>query len=279
MASIWNWSVTASDNATSDSLVNWSEGMLPSAVNNSARQVMARVAEFLKDISGITSAGGSATAMTLTSASPFTALTDGIVVSMTAVSSNTSGAATLAVNGLSAKAIKIVQYPSGEADPSAGAIVAGGRYLLSYDSGANSGVGAWMLLNPTSADPETSVSTLRAELGGVDVSAGTASAMTLTTASMVGALADGAFVGFLSGTTSTGAATIDVDSLGAKAIRVFLNGAEAPLYANAIIAGSIYELAYSEAANSAAGAWILKNPSPGDVATPARAYAFFLSSV
>ena len=50
----WKWSHTASSNATADSTINWAEGMAPSAVNNSARAMMARIAEWRDDISGTT---------------------------------------------------------------------------------------------------------------------------------------------------------------------------------------------------------------------------------
>jgi len=42
----WKWSRTASSNATADNTVNWAEGMAPSAVNDSARAMMARLAEW-----------------------------------------------------------------------------------------------------------------------------------------------------------------------------------------------------------------------------------------
>ena len=48
--SIFAWSTTASDNDDADSTINWSEGQNPSTVNNSARALMARVSEFLSDI-------------------------------------------------------------------------------------------------------------------------------------------------------------------------------------------------------------------------------------
>jgi len=42
----WKWSRTASSNAAADNTINWAEGMAPSAVNYSARAMMARLAEW-----------------------------------------------------------------------------------------------------------------------------------------------------------------------------------------------------------------------------------------
>ena len=50
--SIWDWSLTASDNDTADADIDWREGMFPDVVNDSARMMMQRVAALLKDIGG-----------------------------------------------------------------------------------------------------------------------------------------------------------------------------------------------------------------------------------
>ncbi|PWL17039.1 hypothetical protein DKP76_13445 [Falsochrobactrum shanghaiense] len=60
MASIYDWSTTPGNNATADADINWSEGMFPSVVNDSARMMMTRLAEWVKD-QGILTAMGSAT--------------------------------------------------------------------------------------------------------------------------------------------------------------------------------------------------------------------------
>jgi len=65
-AAIWNWSTTASSNATADPSINWAEGMSPSSVNDSARAMMAAVAAWRNDISGVNTTAGSSTAYTLT---------------------------------------------------------------------------------------------------------------------------------------------------------------------------------------------------------------------
>jgi hypothetical protein len=144
---IYDWSVTAADNATSDATVNWAEGQLPSTVNNSARAMMASVASLVKDIGGTVTTGGSANAHTFTSNVDVSALATGQMFVAKAGFTNTA-AATMNYSGTSAKAIK--RYTSaGEADLTAGDIRASGIYHFVYDAAANSAAGAWMLLNPT----------------------------------------------------------------------------------------------------------------------------------
>ena len=58
----WKWSRTASSNASADNTINWAEGMAPSAVNDSARAMMARTAEWRDDISGTITTAGTSTA-------------------------------------------------------------------------------------------------------------------------------------------------------------------------------------------------------------------------
>jgi hypothetical protein len=65
-SAFWQWSKTASNNATADPSINFAEGMSPSAVNDSARALMARAAEYRDDISGALTLAGTSTAYTLT---------------------------------------------------------------------------------------------------------------------------------------------------------------------------------------------------------------------
>lgn len=53
MGSIYDWSVVPFDNQTADAEINWREGQLPSTINDSARVMMARLAEFLLDTQSI----------------------------------------------------------------------------------------------------------------------------------------------------------------------------------------------------------------------------------
>jgi len=63
----WSWSRTPANNATADSTINWAEGQSPSSVNDSARAMMARAAEWRDDVSGILQTIGTPTGYIVTS--------------------------------------------------------------------------------------------------------------------------------------------------------------------------------------------------------------------
>lgn len=92
---------------------------------------------------------------------------------------------------------------------------------------------------------------------GEKVSAGTANTQTLTTGLGWAAL-ESAWITFTagSGLSNTSAATLNVDSLGAKDIKLPAGG---DLHVGAIRAGGTYLVAY----NASTDDWILLNPSPG----------------
>lgn len=146
MASIRDWSQTAADNDDADSGINWTEGQSPKTVNNSARQVMGRVAEWRDDLGGELASTGSSNAYAVTANSAFTAYETGIVLVFKANHSNT-GAATLNVNAIGAKAIR--KFTTAEAALVSGDIIDDGIYVVRYDATANSAAGAWILENPT----------------------------------------------------------------------------------------------------------------------------------
>jgi hypothetical protein len=62
----WQWSKTATANATSDPTINWSEGIAPSIVDDNNRAGMARLSEYRDDTSGLLVTAGTSTAYTLT---------------------------------------------------------------------------------------------------------------------------------------------------------------------------------------------------------------------
>jgi hypothetical protein len=126
---VYVWSKTAASNSNADSSINWAEGQAPSSVNDSARAVMARVAEYRDDTSGSIITAGTLTAYTAISNQGFasTALMDR--KSITIVPHVTSGAApTLSVDGLAAKPLRAA---TGVA-LSAGTFVQGTPYALIY---------------------------------------------------------------------------------------------------------------------------------------------------
>lgn len=104
----------------------------------------------------------------------------------------------------------------------------------------------------------------RTDLGGGLVSAGSASVMTLTISRDIAAYADGFRTAFRAGTTNTGATTLNINSKGAKPIKIFDGGSgEIDVKGGQIRAGGIYEVAYSSIANGGLGAFILLNVGGG----------------
>jgi hypothetical protein len=97
------------------------------------------------------------------------------------------------------------------------------------------------------------------DLGGKAVSSGT-DTVTLTTETTLTAYADGTALAFIAGGTNTGAATLNVDSVGAKAV---VKAGGAPLAAGDITSGMICLVYYD--ASQGSGSWMLANPSLGSV--------------
>ena len=103
----WKWSHTAASNANADSTVNWAEGMAPSAVNDSARAMMARLAEWRDDISGTIVTSGTSTAYTLATNQGFDNLADMNGAMIAFVPHVTNGATvTITVDGLTARPLR-----------------------------------------------------------------------------------------------------------------------------------------------------------------------------
>lgn len=128
---LWQWSRTAGTNATADSTINWAEGQSPSSVNDSARAMMARTADWRDDISGTITTGGTSTAYTVTSNQGFDTLAhlNGSMIAF--VPHTTNGATvTLAVDGLTAKPLR--SAPSVELG--AGVLIQGTPYIATYNS-------------------------------------------------------------------------------------------------------------------------------------------------
>lgn len=130
---VWQWSKTAGTNATADPTINWAEGMAPSAVNDSARAMMARLAEWRDDSSGLLAAAGTATAYTVTTNQGLNSTpTDGQALCLTPGTTNGVGV-TLAADGGTAFAINT---DTSTAVPGA-ALVAGTPYCFKFNSSAS----------------------------------------------------------------------------------------------------------------------------------------------
>jgi len=137
---VQQWATTAADNNSSPP-TGAPEGMAPSAVNNTMREMMASVAVEAQinrvKVLGGPVAGTNTITGTMTPA--LTAYSAGMLVVFTPAANNT-GAATLNINSLGALDI---QKADGDALVS-GDLVAGIPALLMLDSGADD----WILLNP-----------------------------------------------------------------------------------------------------------------------------------
>lgn len=125
------WSRTAASNASADAQINWAEGMAPSAVNDSARAMMASLAGYRDDISGAIATGGTSTAYTVTSYQVFDTLAhmDKMVIAFTPHTTN-GATVTLNVDGLGAKPLR--SAPSTELF--AGTLIQGTPYTAVYNN-------------------------------------------------------------------------------------------------------------------------------------------------
>jgi hypothetical protein len=150
--SFWKWSQTAASNATADSSVNWAEGMAPSAVNDSARAMMASLAKWRDDNNGSLTTGGTSTAFTVTTNQVFTSLANGLTLRLKI--HTTSGTnPTLESDVLGAKSIVTVP---GVTNVPAGALVVGAVYDFVY----NSSVSQWVVVALAASEFATGVKTV-----------------------------------------------------------------------------------------------------------------------
>ena len=137
---VFRWSKTAASNGNADPTIGWAEGMVPSAVNDSARAEMAAIAMWRDDISGSITTGGSSTAYTITSNSVFASLALMANQMIAFVPHATNGATvTLNCDGLGAKPLR--SEPSTEL--LAGVLVQGTVYTATY----NNSDAVWYLQN------------------------------------------------------------------------------------------------------------------------------------
>lgn len=149
MSTIYDWSLTASENGGADNLINWSEGQHPNTVNNSARFMMQRIREHLFDtggaLEGIVTIDDKqkTSAIRLNSPSTFLEYKNGISICFKVKGKNV-GATTIALNDLAAQPV----YQATETGLSA---LSGGElqndclYSIVYDED----ITGWQILNPT----------------------------------------------------------------------------------------------------------------------------------
>ncbi|WP_074380970.1 phage tail protein [Bartonella doshiae] len=149
MSDIYDWSLTASENAGADDLIDWSEGQAPHTVNNSARVMMQRIREYLSDRGGVIEStftvnhSQQTTSIRLQTKSQFLEYKNDLVLRFKSNGWNI-GATTVSLNGQQSKAV----YKATETGISpliGGEIQNGHIYTLVYDEE----ISGWQLLNPT----------------------------------------------------------------------------------------------------------------------------------
>jgi hypothetical protein len=106
------------------------------------------------------------------------------------------------------------------------------------------------------------------DINGTITTGGAANAYTVTSNTGHVALATGQMLGVKANHTNTGAATLNLNTIGAKAIRKYTANGDVALAGGEIVNTGHYSLRYDSTANSAAGAWILLNSTiPYDAST------------
>jgi len=147
MSSIYDWSLDAAANANADPLINWAEGQPPGSVNDSARVMMQRIAQYVRDQGGILLADGTENALSLSLHAPVSLYQEGIMVRFRARFAN-NGAVTVNINNLGSRPV-FMTTPDGVVALAGGEIQAGGIYELVYSQSLSNGAGGWLLLTPT----------------------------------------------------------------------------------------------------------------------------------
>src|ERR1051325_4098800 len=127
----WSWSKTPASNATADATINWAEGQSPSSVNDSARAMMARIAEWRDDMSGILQTIGTPTGYIVTSNQVFDTLLHMHGAMIAFVPHVTCGATvTLNVDGLGTKPLRT----SPGVELQSGMLIQGTPYVATYNN-------------------------------------------------------------------------------------------------------------------------------------------------
>ena len=138
---IYDWSVTAANNDTADSLINWREGMARAAVNDSSRSMMAAIAKNRDLLNGSKVTGGTVNAQTFTSGYSFNSIPTipaGVrVLLQIGPNLTNTGAATLNMDNLGAIPIKTETGT----DIPPGVLIGNGYAEFRYDGTS------WILLN------------------------------------------------------------------------------------------------------------------------------------
>ena len=167
MAEIYDWNADADLNSAA-SPNGWPEGMAPSAVNDSGREMMAVIARYRESAEACTDTGGVGNAYTISVAQTITALEEGMRFAFCARNTSVAGGATLNVNQVGAKPLvgtRTMMDDAANRDLLAGEIRDGFIYLVAYDDKDE-----FQILNPTVTDVNGQVEASRipATLTGKD---------------------------------------------------------------------------------------------------------------
>lgn len=132
--------------------------------------------------------------------------------------------------------------------------------LINFAEGQAAGT-----LNDSARSLMAAIAKWRDDTQGTLTTTGTANTYSATPSTGYTTLATGLTVKVKINASNTGASTLNLNGLGAKAIRKFNSSGEQALTANDMVTNAHYALVYDAALNSGAGAWILLSPSPSSI--------------
>jgi hypothetical protein len=142
----WQWSKTAATNSGADPSINWAEGQSPSSINDSARAMMARTAEYRDDISGLLATAGTSTAYTVTTNQGLASVpNDGQLLAVTVHATNGTSPTLTADGGTTYP----IQSSPGVAIAS-GSLVLGSPYTMKFSTTNSSWILRDFYANPYS---------------------------------------------------------------------------------------------------------------------------------
>lgn len=244
------WSTTPSNN---DMANYFQTGMRPSAVKTAGWDIQADLAS-MAGLKGVPAATGTANAIAVANARPFTALHVGCECWFFATATNT-GSATFSPDGLPAKIIIKNGGPL-----IGGEIANGGLYCVrSVGASGSDTVLQWNIVIANGA----AITGQDIMFGTYIYAADTGSVNALAIAPPVGgiiAYANGqSFLVKVANTTTNSTPTIAVSGLAVK--NLYYPDGTTQIIAGALILNNIYRMTYDSSLNAAAGGFIVESPS------------------
>jgi hypothetical protein len=222
MSDIYEFDVSAGNNNAAPPN-GFPENMEYEEVNDASRELMAAMRRWQAASFGGIESAGTQPAYTLTSGQTFAAYENGMSFAFLAHASST-GNVTLNVDGKGAVAVR----DSRGNQLGSGDIVAGGIYFVVKVAAS------WRLVGHLAA---ASVATLASNtLSQAYTTGGTSNAFTITASSFPAAYANGQLIAFVADRANTGAATLNINGLGAEALEDIDSAA---LAANDIVTGQV----------------------------------------